>query len=68
MALRSNMGRVEAGSRWVAGLLLLSLSLLVEWPGYWELAFLVAGAFFIGTAALRFCPAKSAMLGRDPRG
>jgi hypothetical protein len=59
----ANVGNVDRGIRFVAGLLLIALCILppsaplLGGLGTWTWVALAAGAILIVTAAIRFCPA-----------
>lgn len=59
----ANVGNVDRGIRFVAGLLLIALCILppsaplLGGLGAWTWVALAAGAILIVTAAIRFCPA-----------
>jgi len=59
----ANVGTVDRGARFIAGLVLLVLALLPPAApiladlGSWRWAVAAIGAVMIATAAIRFCPA-----------
>lgn len=64
----TNLGSIDRGARFLAGLVLIALSFLppsapaLAGLGFWRWVIAAAGAVMIATAAMRFCPAY-ALLG-----